>query len=203
VIAALRRRVLRHRRVLSVAQFAVTGERMPRRLPLLADAIRDGQHTFVVDLGCGSAPLLDYVAPGRYVGIESSEIALGEARRRHAGPGRTFVLADLRDVPLATWRGADVAVVSSVTHHLDDNAVVTFTRRVRDELAPGRFLLQDAEPTGILAPFVRAADDGRHLRPRQDLLDLLAQDSRVKMLWAYDNPLRSFRQFLLELEPRE
>jgi SAM-dependent methyltransferase len=203
VIDALRTAVLRRRRLLALAQFALTGERVPRRLPLLADAIRSGAHHTIVDLGCGDAPLLDFVDPIRYVGIESSEVALVAARRRHDEEGREFVPADLRDVALDRWRGPDVAVVSSVTHHLDDDAVVAFARRVRDELRPRRFLLQDAEPVGPLGPLVRAADDGRFLRSEENLVELLSSDFAVTVVWTYVNPIRSFRQFLLELTSRD
>jgi SAM-dependent methyltransferase len=201
MIDALRESVLRRPRLLRLAQFAVTGERVPRRLPLLAKAIVTGPHDFVVDLGCGAAPLLDFIDPARYVGIESSKTAIEEARRRHGGEGREFVAADLRDLSVERWRGADVAVVSSVAHHLDDPSVVALAARIRDELRPGRLLFQDAEPTGPLGPLVRAAGDGRFLRPQARLLELLRADFAVTVVWTYVNPVRSFRQFLLELEP--
>jgi SAM-dependent methyltransferase len=195
--------VLRRPRLLALAQFAVTGERVPRRLPLLADAILSGPHASVVDLGCGAAPLLGFIEPDRYVGIEASPTAIAEADRRHGGNGHEFVLADLRSVSLAQWRLPDVAVLSSVAHHLDDESVLALVRRIARELEPGRFFLQDAEPTGPLGPLVRAIDDGRFLRPMERLVGLLRSDFAVTVAWTYVNPIRSFRQFLLELAPRD
>ena len=147
------------------------------------------------------APLLTFLSPPRYVGVEASEEALGEAVRQHTAPGREFIVADLREVAFERWRGADIAVVSSVMHHLADDEVVAFARRIRDELVPTRLLVQDAEPHGRLGPVVRAADDGRHLRTQARLVELLAEDFDVKVLWTYVNPVRSFRQFLLDLTP--
>ena len=136
MIDALRSFTLRRRRLLGLAQFIVTGERVPRRLPLLADEIRKGPHGLVVDLGCGAAPLLDFLSPPRYVGVEASAEAIEEARRAHSSPGREFIAADLRNLSLSKWSDADVGVVSSVTHHLDDEAVVALLHRVREELRP-------------------------------------------------------------------
>ena len=191
-------RALRHRRLVAFGQFAVTGERLPRRHRLLGAAIAQGAHDRVVDLGCGNAPLLRFVSPAHYIGIDEHEPSLEAGRREHAGPGREFVLGALLDVDLTPWRGADVAVISSVMHHLDDGAVRRLVDKVERELDPGRILVQDAAPTGPLGPLVDKLDDGDHLRPREELERLLANRS-PRVLWTYDNPLRSFHQFLLEL----
>jgi SAM-dependent methyltransferase len=198
----LRERGLRNRRLVKAAQFAVTGERMPRRVPLLAGSLRQGKHDFVLDLGCGSAPLLDFVSPQRYVGIDEHGPSLDEARRAHGGAGREFVLSPLSAVDLERWRGADAVVVSSVTHHLDDDGTVALLERVARDVAPVRILLQDAEAMGPLGPLVSYLDDGDHLRSRASLETLLAPGFETRCLWTYDNPLRSFHQFLLELRPR-
>jgi len=193
---------MRRRRLVAAAQFAVTGERLPRRLLLLAEEVRRGPHAFVLDLGCGSAPLLDFVEPERYVGVEDHAGAIASARERHARPGYEFVEADLVDVSYAAWRGADVVVLSSVAHHLPADDLLRLLARIVAEVEPQRLLLQDAEATGPFGPLVRALDDGRHLRPKQRLIELLEPGFGVRVLWTYDNPLRSFHQFLLELAPR-
>jgi SAM-dependent methyltransferase len=198
----LRDRGLRNRRLVKAAQFAVTGERVPRRIPLLAASLREARHDFVVDLGCGSAPLLDFVSPRRYVGIDEHGPSLDEGRRAHGGAGREFVLSPLAEVDLTPWRGADAVVVSSVTHHLDDRGTVALLDRVTRDVAPARILLQDAEATGPLRPLVSYLDDGDHLRSRASLEAVLSPRFETRCLWTYDNPLRSFHQFLLELHPR-
>src|SRR3954468_15739096 len=198
----LRERGLRNRRLVRAAQFAVTGERVPRRVPLLAASLSEREHHFVLDLGCGSAPLLDFVSPDRYVGIDEHAPSLEEARRIHGGAGREFVLAPLSAVDLTRWRGADAVVVSSVTHHLDDDGTVALLERVARDVAPARILLQDAEARGIRGRLVSYLDDGDHLRSRTSLEALLAPGFETRCLWTYDNPLRSFHQFLLELRPR-
>ena len=200
--ARIYRRALTHRRLVGVGQFAVTGERVPRRHQLLAEELARGDHEFVVDLGCGAAPLLRFVGPKRYVGIDEHEPSLAQARREHARPEREFVAASLLDVDLSQWRGASAVVVSSVCHHLPDRDVLELMDRIEREIAPGRILVQDAEPTGLLGPLVKALDDGDYLRPRDELMQLLSRHFETQLLWTYDNPLRSFHQFLLGLTPR-
>lgn len=196
---SLRSRLLGIRPLVRAAQFAVTGERTPRRHQLLAIAISSGPHRSVLDLGCGNAPLLDFIAPERYVGIDEHRASLAVARSRHRGAGREFIEASLADLPLDRWRGTDVVTVASVTHHLDDAAVVELLQRIELEVSPRRLLVQDAHATGPLRPLVTALDDGDHLRRQDELIGLLETRFDVALLWTYDNPLRSFHQFLLEL----
>jgi SAM-dependent methyltransferase len=202
LIGRLYARALSNRRLVGVAQFAVTGERLPRRHRLLADELARGEPGFVLDLGCGAAPMLRFVSPKRYVGIDEHEPSLAAGRAEHGGPGREFVNAPLGGLSLEPWRGADAVVVSSVCHHLADDEVVALMERIQREVGPGRILVQDAEPSGPLGPLVDALDDGDHLRPKEDLLALLGRSFATRVLWTYDNPLRSFHQFLIEVTPR-
>jgi SAM-dependent methyltransferase len=169
---------------------------------MLAAELQRGPHSFVLDLGCGDASLVRFVQPHRYIGVDAHEPSLARARKRYAGVGRDFVLTDLDSAPLASWRGADVVCLSSVTHHLPDEAVIDLTAQIAETVRPRRILVQDAHPTGPLGPLVTTLDDGRFLRRRDALVSLLEDQFTVSVLWAYDNPLRSFHQFLLELVPR-
>jgi SAM-dependent methyltransferase len=187
--------------IVRFVQFAVTGEWLPRRHRLLARELERGPHGFVLDLGCGGAPMLRFVEPRRYVGVDEDPPALAAARAAHNRPDWQFVAGDLASEPLQQWRGADVAVLSSVTHHMDDAAVHGLLARVFAEVAPARVLVQDAEAIGPLGPVVRFLDKGRHLRRRSELRRLIEERYEVRELWLYDNPLRSFRQFLFEVRP--
>ena len=200
VLKAIYRRLLAFRPLVHVGQFLVTGEWTPRRVPLLAESLRPADN--VLDLGCGSAPLLEHCTPARYVGIDEHEPSLDQARRTHAGPGRDFVLAAVTTTDFSPWRESDVVVLSSVCHHLPGDEVVALVRRILEEVGPERVLVQDAEPTGPLRGLVTAVDDGDHLRPQAELEELLRRaGGDVALRWVYDNPLRSFHQFLYEMRP--
>lgn len=203
LLAAAYQRALSWRWLVHLGQWAVTGERASHRLRLFADEITAGSHDFVLDLGCGEAPLLDYIRPSRYVGIDSHEPSLAEARRLHAIPGRDFVLADLDAVDYSQWRGADVVTIASVTHHLADDEVVSLLAQVADEIRPRRILISDAEPSGVLGPLVRALDDGDHFRTRDQLAVLLAPRFASRFGPRYKNRARSFHHFVLDLRPQD
>ena len=190
------------RPLVRIGQFAVTGEWYPKRWPMLAASIEQVPHDFFVDLGCGAAPLLEYLKPTRYAGVDGDASEILRARERYERPGYEFLKDDLTTVPLEPWRGADVVGVSSVTHHLPDDVVRSLFSRVLHDIEPKAIFLQDATPTGLLGPVVTFLDAGRHMRTETQLAALLEPTFVVERLWSYDNPLRSFHQFLFKLTPR-
>jgi ubiquinone/menaquinone biosynthesis C-methylase UbiE len=196
----LRERLLAVRPLVGLVQFAVTGERVPRRHRLLAEEIAAGPNEFVLDLGCGAAPMLEFVKPRRYAGLDEHRPSLEVATRRFSRPGYEFLGTGVDEADLSRWRGADVVVASSMTHHLTDEEVVSLIERVFRDVAPDRMLVQDAEATGPLGPLVTALDEGAHLRSPAELIALIrSRGYAVRSLWSYRNPLRSFHQFLLEV----
>lgn len=71
-----------------------------------------GEDDCVLDAGCAWGRLLDLMPPawkGCYVGVDLSPDFVALAREEH--PGRTFLVADLRDCPV--W-GFDWAVMISI-----------------------------------------------------------------------------------------
>ena len=185
-----------------VAQTAVTGEIQPRRHRLLGDSVAGGPHGWVVDLGCGDARLLDHVSPPRYTGIDSFERNIRRAKQRQGRKkGRAFFVGDISTWPLHELAGADCVVVSSVTHHLDDDEVRVLFEGISREVSPEVIWVQDAEPTGLMGPLVTRLDRGDYLRTEEELSGLLRELSPEHQ-WDYANPLRSFRQFLLRINPQ-
>lgn len=168
----------------------------------LGAEIDRGAHGFVLDIGCGEARLLNFASPDRYVGLDLHRPSLERARRRWDGTGVEFVEMDITRSELTPWRGADVAVMSNFLHHLSDPEALNLLQHVARDAQPGRILVQDAQPTGVMGPVVRALDDGEHLRSRAELFDLLRPAFAVREVARWSNRLRSFEYLLLELRPR-
>jgi SAM-dependent methyltransferase len=179
----------------------VTGSNPAAHDRRLAAEIERGGHGFVLDIGCGDAPLLRFTRPQRYVGIDLHPPSLERARRLRGGPGIELIEADVTAADLTPWRGADAAVVSNLLHHLSDHQALELLERVVRDAQPKRILVQDAEPRGAMAPVVRALDGGEHLRSRTELLDLVAPRFAAREVARWSNRLRSFSYFLLELRP--
>jgi SAM-dependent methyltransferase len=116
----------------------------------------------VLDLGCGTGALLEYLPDGiSYVGVDADARYVDAARRRHGRRG-TFVHTDATSyVPGGDF---DVALAYGVVHHLDDEQARRFLRVARSAT-----VFVAAEPcatpaAGALESFLMHHDRGRHIR---------------------------------------
>ncbi len=130
----------------------------------------------LLDIGCGTGELLDYLPPGvHYDGWDISEAYVAAARVRFGTKG-TFTCGRLTESHVATERPYDVVIASGVLHHLDDGQVRELARLARHAVrAGGRFVSIDpvfANGQHPLARFLIARDRGQHVREPQQYLDL-------------------------------
>jgi SAM-dependent methyltransferase len=73
----------------------------------------------ILDIGCGTGEILEFLPPVDYVGFDLSADYVAAARRRYAGRGR-FERADVLDADLGGEDPFDVVIATGVIHHLDD-----------------------------------------------------------------------------------
>src|SRR6266704_793357 len=108
----------------------------------LAAATTEGR--VVLDLACGSAPLLPVLAAGRYVGVDVSAAELALARRRGAGP---LVRGSATALPLADG-SVEVVACSMALQIL--TPLPTVLAEVARVLTPGGLLVATGPDRGPL-----------------------------------------------------
>jgi SAM-dependent methyltransferase len=184
-----------------LGQLAASGEWRMKREELLARDVRQGRHEFMLDLGSGRSPLLEHLAPERYVGLDLHAADLAYASRRYARPGYEFVEADFLEAPLERWRGADVVTASAVFHHLTDEQVTALIGRLQEQVAPGRMVFTDGVAIGPFKNALIALDEGEPRRRPAELYRLFPPGLEVVQTWSYVVPLRTYLYFGFELRP--
>ena len=122
----------------------------------------------VLDVGCGTARILDHLPDCTYVGFDYSERYVAAARRRYPGRG-TFLLAEVTRAPLERWHGDfDRVLMLGVLHHLDDEAALIMFRTAGATLANGgRIITVDptvSNGTHPIGRFLASRDRGRNVR---------------------------------------
>jgi SAM-dependent methyltransferase len=198
-VAGLVDRARVFRPLVKAGQLAVTGGYVRGLNRRLAADLAAGPHDFVLELGCGDAPLLGHLQPRRYAGLDINRRSLKAARRKHGGEDREFVEADVLTAPLAHWRDADAVVCSAVFHHLGDQQVLDLVERVFEETRADRIVGTDGVMVG---PFRRAIvwlDEGEPIRPKEDLFALLGRRAEVLETWSFDVPFGTVHEFGFEL----
>ena len=94
----------------------------------------------VVDIGCGTGPLLEVLVSqgAKAIGVDSSPGVLEAAQ--HRVPSATFHLGSVIDIPLPD-ASVDAATLIEVVEHLDDATLDAAIREARRVLRPNGILL--------------------------------------------------------------
>ena len=165
---ALLHRILDAPRGFDVWQSAVGAPGSKRRF--VAEHVRPQAGERVLDIGCGTGALLEYMPTGvSYVGVDVDQGYIDAARARFGDRG-AFVCADF--TTFDPQEPFDVAIAYGVFHHLDDaQAPAGFDVATR-ALAPGRRLVI-AEPCrtreqGAFERFLMRHDRGKFIRTEDE-----------------------------------
>lgn len=155
------------------------------RRTLVEDVLRVGPGERIIDIGCGTADILDDLASVPdldYVGFDHSEKYIEDACERFGDRGR-FVASAAADFDTgldgATSVMADrtLAIMVGVLHHLDDHQVCGALEVARSALGPGgRFVSIDPTFTDgqhPVARFLASRDRGQHVRTPQRIMELV------------------------------
>lgn len=136
----------------------------------------------IVDIGCGSGNILDYLPPDiEYLGIDISEEYIRSARRRFAGRG-TFFLGTAHDFVSQAdsyFGSADLVLCNGLLHHLSDSEaleVLELSKRIMK--LDGRLVCFEATFLARqtrLSRWILNRDRGKHIRSEQEWKQLIGQ----------------------------
>lgn len=131
--------------------------------PLLAD-VDLSRVRRVIDVGCGPGTNARHFADTDYLGLDINEGYIHDARRRY---GRDFRVADVTRLTPGSLAPADMVLLNSLLHHLDDGEVHRTLAAVATLVAPGGsvYILDLVLPSRLSIPRVMAQlDRGRFAR---------------------------------------
>jgi SAM-dependent methyltransferase len=151
----------------------------------------------VVDLGCGSGTVLDYMPHDiDYFGVDISENYVRAARQRFSERGK-FFLGSVRDFLSQEdqrIRTADMVLCNGLLHHLPDDEAIEVLELSKRILKPnGRLVCLEAT---YLAHQTRASkwivstDRGRCVRSEQEWKDLLGRVFNCYSTWILTGLIR-------------
>ena len=124
----------------------------------------------VLDIGCGPGELVRYLPAITYVGYEPNLAYIERANIRF--PNAEFHAKLFEESDLPRHAPFDIAILSAVLHHMNDDEAMTLFRMLKRALKPGgRVVSQD--PVFIpdqnpIARFLISIDRGRNVRTPDD-----------------------------------
>jgi len=134
------------------------------------DHLRARNGDRVLDIGCGSAPILSYLPEVDYHGWDPNARYIERARRLYAGRGR-FHTGLFGPQEARTLGPVDIVILSAVLHHMTDTEALELFALLRSIVKPGgRVVSVDnvfIEQQHPVARFLINLDRGRHVRTPQ------------------------------------
>lgn len=131
----------------------------------------------VLDLGCGTADILEHLLVADYVGFDPSQRYVEDATARFGSRG-TFV-TDLSELPDGATGDRTLVLAIGVFHHMDDDTVRNALTAARSAVGPGgRFVSVDPTFTDDqhrAAKWLIERDRGRHVRRPDELAALIVE----------------------------
>lgn len=173
-------------------QAAVGATALRRRL--IENHVRAKPGDKVIDIGCGSAPVLQWLPEGEYIGLDINPGYIAFARRTYGGKG-TFVVGDVRSLRAdSRFQNADIVMAVGVLHHLDDQDAADCIQFAYDALKPnGRFVCHEPcwiPSQGAISKYVMSSDRGRNIRTEQQYCQLAAKAFKRVDTWVDMKPMR-------------
>lgn len=129
--------------------------------------IRSRYSDRILDLGCGTAEILDFMPEVEYIGYDISSQYI-EAAKRRFGPRGNFEARIATEDEVSRGVPFDIVLALGVLHHLDDETAVTLMRTAHAALKPGgRLVTLDPVFEGGQSPLARfliSKDRGQNVR---------------------------------------
>ncbi|HEU4950490.1 MAG TPA: class I SAM-dependent methyltransferase [Holophagaceae bacterium] len=110
------------------------------RAVLSRDYIRAEAGDRVLDIGCGTADILDHLPEVAYHGFDLNPRYIASAQARYGARG-TFRCEDVRAVTESEPGTYDLVLAIGILHHLDDAEAAGLLRLARAALRPGGRLI--------------------------------------------------------------
>ena len=149
----------------------------PVRMRLVADFIRPQQSMNVLDIGCGSAEILEYLPAVNYWGFDISESYINQAILKYGRKG-TFACKILSEEDLLDLPNFDLVLAIGLLHHLDNEAAAVLLNIAYNALKPGGRLIT-LDPClemgqNPIARYLILKDRGQNVRTRDGYEALLS-----------------------------
>jgi SAM-dependent methyltransferase len=157
--------ILRHPVVYETVQQIFRAER--NRKWFVETYVRAKPGDRVLDIGCGPANLLEHLPGVEYIGWEPNPAYIETAKKKYGDAG-VFNVGYFGEAEAASLEPVDIAVVSAVLHHLDDQQARELLSLLRKVIKPGgRMVSLDCayiERQNPIARLLVSLDRGQHAR---------------------------------------
>jgi 2-polyprenyl-3-methyl-5-hydroxy-6-metoxy-1,4-benzoquinol methylase len=148
------------------------------RAQFVAEYVRPKPGERLIDLGCGTAEILDCLPTVDYTGYDISQAYIHSAQIKFGNRGM-FICAEPDEKSVSQFDKFDIAIAIGVLHHLDAASAITMLRTAHAALkVGGRLITIDpcfAADQSIFARFCVGRDRGQNVGTQHSYMALASE----------------------------
>jgi len=133
----------------------------------------------VLDIGCGTARILDNLGNVEYFGFDLSPEYIKKAKERYSEEGN-FKCAPVTDTNILDLGHFDIVLAIGLIHHLNDDDVIALTKLAFSALKTGgRFITVDpcfSTDQNLISKYLVSKDRGQNVRNKREYFRLLSSN---------------------------
>lgn len=157
------------------------------RIRFVEEFVRPFSGCAILDIGCGTADILDHLPDVDYCGFDISDAYIARAKTRFGQRGK-FFCKELGHSDVEKMPQVDIVLALGLLHHLDDESAVGVMRLASQALKPGGRLLTfdpcfDAGQN-VVSRFLVGIDRGQNVRTKagyESMANTVFESPRVEV----------------------
>ena len=152
----------------------------------------------ILEIGCGTAPILKVFEPKKYVGVDIEEKFVKLAKATYQNKNFHFYKGDGRKIKIT--QKFDIILFSHTTHHLTDTEITKLLNNIKQREFK-HIVIYDGRPTGILTPILVKLDFGAaKFRDVEDFIPLIGKNYKIihKETFRSNRPFYKYQLLILK-----
>lgn len=170
---------------------------------ILKSKIKNISHDSILEIGCGTAPILEEFSPDKYIGVDPEKKFIDIAKKRHKNKKFKFYLGEAENInKLKLKENFDIILLSHTTHHFTDSLMNKFLKNI-NEIKFKYLIIYDGKPVGPLAPILTRLDLGAKFRELEEFYPFFKKNYKLIHAETFRSNRPFYKYPLLIIKPKK
>ena len=147
----------------------------------------------VLDIGCGTGTLIEYLNPKSYFGVDINSEFIKLARKKY--PGFKFKILNIVDEKFPDGE-FEFVFMMNVLHHLTDDQIIKVFKKIKKSGYSREFVIVESKPDNFLGKFLGKFDAGSNFREYHNLRDIIEKHFKIKSIKIITAPIGTYKYLI-------